>query len=133
MSILAEQNINNYNPQSDDASSRRERRWNRSLGRAPSGEGDSAEAGSSNHAGNGFGGFAYSPKGLQSIILGVRWKTGPQGKTINSSFAASQYGPRDFGTLGPDDPGGQGGPLSNGSGWASGGVYRQGGLDKNHV
>ena len=121
MSILAEQNINNFNPQAVEGSGGRlERRWVRSLGRAPRGEGDSAEAGSSNHAGNGFGGFAYSPEGLASIILGVKWKTGPQGKTINSSFAESQYGPRDFNILGPDDHDGIG------SGWVSGGVYESG-------
>jgi hypothetical protein len=121
MSILAQQNINNFDPQAEEGSGGRlERRWVRSLGRAPRGEGDSAEAGSSNHAGNGFGGFAYSPEGLARIILGVKWKTGPQGKTINSSFAESQYGPRDFNILGPDDHDGIG------SGWYAGGEYESG-------
>jgi len=101
MSILAEQNINNFDPQSEIGSGgQRERRWVRSLGRDSEGI---TESRSGLHAGNGWGGFAYSPEGLGSIILGVRWKTGPQGRTINSSFAPRQYGPRFFGTLGPSD------------------------------
>ena len=120
MSILAEQNINNFNPQAEVGSGgQKQRRWVRSLGRGPRGEGDSAEAGSGLHAGMGWGGYAYAPEGLGSIILGVRWRTGPQGKTLNSSFAPRQYGPRFFGTLGPDDDGGE-------SSGGAGGGYKQG-------
>tara|TARA_Y100000310_G_scaffold72381_1_gene68418 strand:- start:43 stop:837 length:795 start_codon:yes stop_codon:yes gene_type:complete len=101
MSILAEQNINNFNPQASEGSGgQKQRRWVRSLGRDSQGI---TESRSSTHAGNGFGGFAYAPDGLGSIVLSRRWRTGPQGQAINSSFAPRQYGPRDFGTLGPDN------------------------------
>ena len=98
MSILAQQNINRLNAKEAGAAGGTAGKWVRNLGR------NSGFGPTGMHAGTGWGGFSYTPGGLSSLILSLRWRQGPQGKYIFGNGEEHQYGPKEFSRLSDSQP-----------------------------
>ena len=92
MSILADQNINNLNAKvSSESEDTQQNRWVKNLGRNSSQDAEGKVGG--------WGGYDYSPPDLSEVILGHKWRYGPQGKMLTGGVATYEYGPKGYARL----------------------------------